>query len=406
MNLKKGIVGETLITLLSIILGVLTNRFLGAEQRGMLAAVMLYPTILSSVSSLQWDRQIISDIKSKIVSSDLIKSQIVTTALTNGVVAALIVVVLSITDNKISTHEIILIGIYSLISIPCSLIQLYNNAYLIAKDRTMQVYGNRILMPLIMLCLLMALISAHQISYSHIVIITMIAWAMTAIYILTAHKISLLNLKLDYKNLITQLAQYKKNMAHLLDSVSTHMDIIVVLNLLPLNFAGAYIFFKLIDLPFKIITFAFGTATAGLLVIGGNINIRYLGKYLIFITMIMGSVLIIPINYLETIIDLVVGPSYLQFSYLIKPLTICFWTSAVGLHGYSLLTHAGAVAKLYSVQKYDFLLRTLLMVALTQAFGWIGLVLSIVVSNCMRVVIIGWQYAIYKRLKVKDNSVT
>ena len=406
MNLKKGIIGEALITLLSISLGVLTNRFLGAEQRGMLAAVMLYPTILSSVSSLQWDRQIISDVKSKIVSSDLIKSQIATTALTNGVVAALIVVVLSITDNKISAHQIMLIGAYSLISIPCSLIQLYNNAYLIAKDRTMQVYFNRILMPFIMLSILMALISVNQIYYTHIVIITMMAWAMTAIYILTAHKISLLNIKLDYKNFITQLAQYKRNMAHLLDSVSTHIDIIVVLNLLPLNFAGAYIFFKLIDLPFKIITFAFGTATAGLLVIGGNINIRYLGKYLTFVTILMGSVLIIPINFFETIIDLVVGPSYLQFSYLIKPLTLCFWTSAVGVHGYSLLTHAGAVAKLYSVQKYDFLLRTILMVALTLAFGWIGLVLSIVISNCMRVVIIGWQYAIYKRLKVQGKIVT
>ena len=400
MNLKKGIIAETLITLLSISLGILTNRILGAEQRGMLAAVMLYPAILSGVSSLQWDRQIISDIKSKIGTLNSIKSKIAATALTNGIVATVIVVVLSMVDNQISTNQVILISIYSIISIPCLLIQLYSNAYLIAKNQTIQVYYNRILLPFIMLCILLALILVTEIYYLHIVLLTMMSWVFTAIYVLISQKIRLIKVKENLKIIISELAQYRRHMAHLLDSISAHIDIIVVLKMLPMSFAGAYIFFKLIDLPYKIITFAFGNATAGQLVTEDKINIRYLGKYFFIITVLMSSVLIGPINYYETVIDLVVGPTYLEYSYLIKPITICCWTSAIGAHSYNLLTHAGAIDNLYIIQRYDFLLRTILMIIFTLVLGWIGLVLSIVISNCIKIALVFYQYAIYKRLKI------
>jgi len=396
MKLKSGLIYEALIVLISISLGVLTNRFLGTEQRGILAAVMLYPSILSSASSLQWDRQIISDIKSKKVSSSTVKQIIAGTALTNGIFAAIIVVVLSIIDQKISADEIILIGIYSIVSIPCSLIQLYTNSYLIAINQTLQIYYNRIILPVAMLLIFVILINFKNIGYLDVILITMISWMFTTIYIWNNCKLKLTNIKEILNNEKNQLIQYKRNVAHLLDCISSNVDVIVVLKFMPLNFAGAYIFFKLIDLPYKIILFGFINASPGQLLKEKKINIEYLRRFLLLITAPTFLALLVPIQYYEVVVDIVVGASFVEFSYLIKPLTVCYWTSTIGAHGSTLLIHTGAVAKLYVVQRFDLLFRSILTVILTIGFGWLGLVLSIVITNLVKIILVSNQLIKYK----------
>ena len=392
MNLRSGIIYETVIIFLSICLGVLTNRFLGAEQRGVLAAVMLYPTILSSASSLQWDRQIISDLKSKIVSLHTVKNKIITTALVNGTLGATMAVLLSLADNKISMNQTILIGIYSIVSIPCSLVQLYTNACLIVEDKTLQVYYNRTILPASMLAILITFTLLKNIDYADIVLITMASWLLATIYVYNFYKINIINIKENIRNVVKQLKQYQRNVAHLFDSCANHIDIFVVLTFMPLSFAGAYTFFKLLDLPYRILLSAFGTATPSRLVTHGHVNVPYFLSFLSLTLAITLLAIFFPLKYYDIVIDLVVGPSFTHFSYLIKPLIVSFWTGAIGVHLYTLLTHSGAVSKLFFTQRFDLLLRTILIGTFTFAYEWVGLVLSIVICNMVKIIFILYQF--------------
>lgn len=365
---------------MSLMFGILTNRALGAEGRGELAALMIFPAMLTGASALQWDRLIISQINNDWNCGYKLKSQIVSIAIVNGTLGAAVASVLAF-NSDFTITDAFTVTLYSLVTIPCALTSQYANAYLVARRCSSQLYRNRLLLPAVMLSLLVLCLASNNVTVAILTIIPMISWALTFAYIISrcslrihisgeAFKFSGKLLK-DWRNVVGQAA----------DNVALQVDVFIVLATMPLGFTGAYVFFKMIDMPFKVITFAIANARPALLLRGKRLDKKNFFRFLIMIIVVALLGLSVPLPVYDTVVKTVVGESFLAHTYLIKNLIIVFAITAVANYACSVLIHQGNAVKLNKIQVIDCTLRAGLVFILTSYLGSVGLISSLIIAN-------------------------
>ena len=135
MRFKVGIVMEAMAVVFAIPAAILLNRSLGADARGLLAAMMLMPSVVGTIVSCQWERTLKAIIAQKKESSEDIWGRTRKYCLFLSIVGICLVLPAIVSQFQLPFHLKLLAFIFACFHIPCFLVILFSSNFFAANGQ-------------------------------------------------------------------------------------------------------------------------------------------------------------------------------------------------------------------------------------------------------------------------------
>jgi len=375
---------EMSLTLLSFPASIMLNRFLGAEDRGLLALIILIPTTVFTVGTCQWDRLLQGLVTSKQVSSlEAWRRTVYYTSWLSAVVLPLGIVV-SLLYEKLPLYARWLSAIYC-INFPLYLLGGCLSAIYVASGSIDGQYSMRIGLQGSYLALLCLLFTTNHLSVSTMIVVyfsmhlfsLLIGWRM---------KGRLLRGKtLKSKPPAAPLA--KAFIPYLFESFAARIDIWAFSFFAPLITLGQYTGITALMVPVGLLSNAMTSASTARLDWNSKpVVTRYLLKTAIALLCLLimlgaGGVLVGP-YLLETLL----GKSFSAGYWMIPWIAALVGVQAAAIQFHTALRLAGKIKYYLLIQTIEPFARLTLVFTLAWQFSEMGIIVGMIIASLLKII--------------------
>jgi O-antigen/teichoic acid export membrane protein len=257
LRIKKLLVGNGIVAtifrtsftniavlLLTTITSIITARMLGVVGRGELAAILFWPSLLSSLINLGLPTSLIYNIKRNAdYTFEFIKASMMVLLPISVVTGVISWFFIPIWLSQYSVNAIYIAQLYALIAIPCSIVISILSSFSKAIDKFRIYNGIRLYIALICLLGLLGLWIFGEVSLAAT---TLVYIGATIIVLYYAYKKLLFKLKFNFKGIFNERVKYLYNYGfrvygmELLGSLYSQADKLIIITLLPPRDFGLY----------------------------------------------------------------------------------------------------------------------------------------------------------------------
>lgn len=387
MRISQGLIWEIAIVIIAMPASILLNRSLGSEDRGILAAIMLIPGLVSTIIGCQWDKLIRSKILSGVNTPEevwwITKRYLLVMSLVGIVLSCFLIEI----QESLGSQDKKLAFITSIFLVPLPLLSLFLAALINASRKLKEYYLLRIIGPTVFLSAVIIFcigkFTIEKALLSHILL--WISTVILGIYFLKSNfrKNYSNNIKLKINELVNGFPAY------VLETVSVQLDIWLLATYCGYAVTGAYVAFKIFDVPMR--TIAFAIINVG----GTNINlenknevIKYLTRSTLIMTFLGLLFLVLTIIFGKKLILLAIGNSYQEMVWMLVFIvigSILFNISSI-LMNFILIQ--GKASQYLQVQITDAVLKITLLIFGCILFEALGILLALIISSIIKIIIL------------------
>jgi len=254
MRFSSGILFEALIILIALPASILLNRHLGAEARGILAAMLLMPCIAGTVVSSQWDRTLRAQITSKVNSPAEVWTRTKKYTWLMSVVGLALSFVLIGTQWQLTIEQRFQAMLAALFLVPLSLAGLFMTTFLAAINDLNASYTVRVVGPVVFL--LVILLGVWQgLSVPVALSANVLLWVGACLvgwFFLRSHHLTSVSVRVFDANIKTLLSPLPP---FALEVMSLQADVWFLSAFVGNVVTGAYVAFRVFEFPLKVIVF-------------------------------------------------------------------------------------------------------------------------------------------------------
>jgi len=389
---------EVIMTLVSFPASVLLNRILGAEDRGLLALIILLPTTIFALGSCQWDRLLKGLITSKKISgSEAWRRTIYYVCLLSFIFIPVGILASFVFDKLPSDARLISILYYS--NFPIYFLGGSLSAIYVAIGSIDGQYLMRVGLQGSYLILVAILILANIVSVSSIVYIY-IAMHLISLVIGWVQKNRLLTGNiLKNKPPISPLA--KAFFPNFLESFAVRIDTWALSIFGSLVSLGQYTGIIALMLPVGIISNAMTSgSTARLDWTQANLVNRYLIKTVLVLSCLLVGLIIGGLLFGPYLLNLVLGKSFQEGYWMIPWIAVIVVSKAAGIQFHSALQLSGSLNAYLMIQTIEPFVRAIIVFSLGWWLSELGIMLGMTVSSMLKIVA-----CIYCHKNIKTNAI-
>ena len=310
MKIREGIIWEAIIIAITLPGSICLNKYLGADQRGVLATIMIMPTFVGTLIGCQWDKTIRANIFENCNCLAEIWWKTKNYLLGMSVVGIFFSIMLIYTQNNLNSIEKNQAILASLYLIPLSLAGLFIIAILNAIHEQREYYYVRIVGPIVFLLSIMVW-SSLELTISRVIVSYILLWSSIVILGLFFLKSKIKkdiksNKKLEIKKLLKGFGPF------LIETTSLQIDIWLLSNFVGSEVTGAYAAYKIIEIPLRVI--GFGYINTGSTKLKNSESIESLIKQSSLFLFLVGSFLILCIYLFgKPLVTMFIGQSFSNY---------------------------------------------------------------------------------------------
>lgn len=263
MRFRYGFLLEVIIFLLVIPAGIFINRSLGADSRGILAAMTLMPALVSTLISCQWERTLKSQLSGKSLPPEVVWAKTQKYFLLMWCLSIPLCGFLIATQGNLTVAERILAFIYGIFFVPLYLAGLFFISYFSALNRLWKAYAIKLIVPLLYLAIILIGTFSSLISVNYALLATivpMVFAGMAGGFFLWSLHLPKASVKL-FKDAFSDLGAAAT--PFVLEVVSLQADVWFLSTFVGNMETGAYVAFRIFCAPISIIS-------AGLIGVGSG----------------------------------------------------------------------------------------------------------------------------------------
>jgi hypothetical protein len=321
-NLKflKALKSEFIIQLIPIPASIIFSRLLGPNDRGQLAEILLIPSIIATIISCNWDKILKGELLKNLSNSNLIINKTLNLAVIQIISITLIVTIFNILGfwanflNPITAF---------FIALTIATLQLLYN-YLISisscildSDIIYKVKISSVLFYFTIVCIYYII---DNISIYETFLLNQIIPLSTLLILF--FKCDFFNVKMikeiriKFDNFSDSL---KVNFRYvILDTLSNNIDMVILILYAKHEDTGAYLSFKIIEFPFKLISLSFLAAITPIFNKIKDHTLIIYNRIIAFSTIILGLILYTFSSFLNDLVIYVLGVSFVGHVWMIK----------------------------------------------------------------------------------------
>jgi O-antigen/teichoic acid export membrane protein len=385
MKIREGIIWEIAIIAITLPGSICLNKYLGADQRGVLATIMIMPTFVGTLIGCQWDKIIRATILENSNSLAGIWWKTKHYLIGMSVVGIFISIMLIFTQNNLNSIEKNQAILASLFLIPLSLAGLFIIAILNAMHKQREYYYVRVVGPIIFLLTVLAW-SFFELTITKVIISYILLWTSIVILGLFYLKGKIKNNieskdKLEIKKLLNGFWPF------LIETTSLQIDIWLLSNFVGNAVTGAYAAYKIIEIPIKVI--GFGYINIGSTKLKNSESIEFHVKQSSLILFIVGCLLILSIYLFgKPLVTILIGESfsnYISIAYYIIFNGVFSGVSGILMNIIQLKNDNNLY---YKIQSVDGIIKIILMIIGCALYGSEGIFISMILNSAIKSILL------------------
>ena len=306
---------ELAIFVLPIPASIIINRYLGPYDRGILAAIILVPSMIASILSFNWD----NILKNKVVhlGRDALSPILSTTVyfFSLQVVAGQVVVLLVYYFYNLGEYQYLAILLGS-IAIPLQLLYNYLNSLAVCLVENIRYYLLRISGLLFFVIATLTLVYLDGLSISSALFLNQtISLSLIILFLFFLYPI--LNFSGVEFKLFHKIKFSHHFIGNTLNVLSANIDLLFFLFIGNNALTGAYVTFKILDVPFKSLSLGYFNYLTRSLDWSDIAKIRksFSGIFFIYLLLVITYFLFIP--YIEDVVVFIFGGAFGEFLFLL-----------------------------------------------------------------------------------------
>lgn len=375
MKIRAGLISEALIVLLALPASIIANRILGPNDRGTLALILTYSSLVASIVSLQWERNVKISIANGILNSTEILGKTEKVLPVMSIFGVLIILSIAIFDNSLSNSLKILTVFSSLVLIPLPIYGQVLLNILLGLGLPHKYYKAKIIGQFFYLGLtlffysidFLNVITAITSVFGLWIAVTLLSW------IEVRSNCQFFSGDSSKKIRIIDIG----GVTNLIDIFSLHLPVVIAAMMLGHEIAGVFAAFKIFEMPFQIL---FSAIT--------NISLKKQGesREIISLKLIakknffwigVGFVLFISFELMsENLIYFILGDKYSSYSSYAAVFVVSGMLSGVGVLLSQFLQINKNILYFYKLQVYDGITKIIIILTLSYFFGVTGFFLG------------------------------
>ncbi|MFZ5806618.1 MAG: lipopolysaccharide biosynthesis protein [Verrucomicrobiota bacterium] len=363
---------------------ILINRALGAEQRGILAFIILIPSLAFLIATCQWERTVKGWITSQRISSHEAWRMTFYYCWILGVVFILPAIVACFFYDAVPSSMRWLSALYCL-NWPLFFLQGCLAAIFLASGKLIAQYQMRIWLQLTYLIVIVALFFFGQVTIFSVVVTYSI---MQAAGLLTGMMIKKKNLSGEVSQTRPSLSPLRQSFfPYLIESVSTQADRWAFSFFSTASALGGYVAILALLLPLNLISNAlFNGATATLDWRDTHSVRRFLIKSSIFLLLLAGVAIFVGVRIGQPVLHFVLGESFAHASWMIAGVVGIVIAGACGLQFHMSLQLTGRQTAYLTVQVIEHVFRLILVFVLGFYWAEKGIIAGMTISPLLKCV--------------------
>jgi membrane protein CcdC involved in cytochrome C biogenesis len=190
------------------------------------------------------------------------------------------------------------------------------------------------------------------------------------------------SLKTYYKNLI------KPAPSHILGTVSTQLDIWLLLNFASFGATGAYLAFRILELPFKGLLFSLiNISTTKYDWTNQKLVSNFTNKS-IFILIVLLTITLFFQDLIYYIINLLIGNDYTEYFWMLKYVLYVSCLSTCLIVSMNSLLLSGMISKYYNIQLIVSFIKIVLLLVFFKILGIKGIFLALIIANTLGILLV------------------
>ena len=323
LNFNYSIFFEFVVQFIPIPASIIINRLLGSSDRGQLAELLLIPSIISTIIACNWDKILKGELLNSPNSLGKIIGKTFNLFIFQYFFVVLIGLLLFCSGYWSKNQNWVFIIIVVLIQGLAQLTSNYTLSIYSCVASSNKVYKIKLFAALsyLLIVFLFAFFLKIDIYIAFFVnMIIPLVYMASIVYMLKSTLLeSLVNFQLNIKDFISKL---KFIPVVLFETVSNNIELLILSNFTSHGVLGAYLTFKIIEFPFKIICQAFINVLTPRITSFARIFVFKMS--ILLITLICASTILILYfeSYLHMLVLLLLGESYSDYLWILSYLLI------------------------------------------------------------------------------------
>lgn len=366
--------------LIPIPASILMNRMLGPIDRGIFANLLLIPSVAATLVGCNWDRILRSYLVGKTSPpSDLVNVTAFFLALqfVIGVTLSIIYVILN-PHLYVGYIDFAIFAI--LIAVPLQLGANYASSFLVCLKPPISAYKVKIigvtfflLATLLFIWLTKLTIFTAFIS-NQMVSLSMLVWTVFIFHNSPPKVPGIKDVKKYAKQLTGSLP------SHIVESIASQLDIFLVIRFVGFAEAGAYIAFRVLELPFKAIMLSVINVTSSIIDIDRQV---YLKKFVYLPTLVLLFISLLMlggVSLISPILSEVLGSRYRDMYWILGYMFFIFSLSNAYELSLNSVMMTGHRQIYFNIKLAVALMRITTLICFISAFGFIGVFYALIIS--------------------------